>query len=293
MKKIFLFCFQFCFMFYAFAEPKKTDTYCLIDYDASICYWCASQTSVPEGNCKKGYAACTEKDQQISYGGSLNGYSCELEGFCLKECPTDTREFYDTQIGAIFLQKRTGCDCDNWETLTTYPIGCMPGFVFVTQRICIPCPDGTTSYSESRTPVGSVYAVCSAKEGYYLETQGGTTTVKQCPDNSTSPAGATSINECKCNAGYYADFSSSSPSCKKCPDNSSSSNGGTNISACKCNAGFYMSGTSCQKCPELNGVAGSSSAGATNISQCYMPSNTNLEDSTGYFKFSGSCSYIE
>lgn len=291
MKKIILFFSQFCFMFCSFAAPSKTDTYCLIDYATETCYWCSSQTSTPAGNCQKGYASCPNNGQSVSSGGTVDKYTCKSEGFCLTSCPTDNQEFRDTESGSIFLQKRTGCNCDSWETIASYPIGCIAGFVYVTQRICIACPEGTTSYSDSRIPVGSVYAVCTAKEGYYIETKDGKTTVKQCPANSTSQAGATSITDCKCNDGFYMD---SNNTCIKCENGSTGGSGAVGADSCKCNSGYYKSGITCQKCPDFgsdSSVSVTSPVGATDVSQCYIAKGTSIEDSTGFFRFSDNCNH--
>lgn len=328
MKKILLLIFgifvlNLKFSFTAYGESwsyVQGDKRCMISTN-NYCTWCGSSAEdfcKNPDNCSAGY-------NEMQINGILEGtdknYRCTSDGFSLICSTTETNELRDETYGYIYIQNRCGDDCLSW--CTSGIKGCIPGFYLIqasSQRRCYKCPDGSTSNSDSTTPVISVWDICVAKEGYYLETKNGTTTVKACPANATCPGGKETFS---CNKGFYKNNSQDGcTSCptgsttesvgsgsildctaiegyygnsgvfNKCPDNSTSPAGSTSINQCICNKGAYKSGTDCILCPSINGIAGTTNTtGATDVSQCYIAKGTSIEDSTGFFRFSNNCNH--
>ncbi len=65
----------------------------------------------------------------------------------------------------------------------------------------------------------------------------------------------------------------------------------------RCVRGYYGNPTSsnqnaCVRCPAINGIYGTTvAADTTSISGCYIPSGTELSDTTGKYEFSQNCYY--
>lgn len=65
-----------------------------------------------------------------------------------------------------------------------------------------------------------------------------------------------------------------------------------------CAAGYYQSGGSgsamtCTRCPSSGGVYGTNAAGTTDITSCYIPSNTQMNETSGKSVFTSNCYYTK
>jgi len=101
---------------------------------------------------------------------------------------------------------------------------------------------------------------------------GSSTPVWSCPENSTSPIGATSQSQCVCLPGYTGDAASGLP-CSPCPagvfcsggiigmcpGNASAPAMSNSSAECQCNPGFYGA-SSCATCPSNSYCPGGGSA---------------------------------
>lgn len=236
-----------------------------------------------------GDVVCNDVNQTVVYsGGTTNPASSVGTTWNVKACVEDPDApcpsgYYGTSGKNCYLCPENAT-CPGGKNST---FNCNKGFYKNnSQNGCTSCPTGTTTET---TGAGSIID-CTAMEGYYGRGGG----VKKCPDNSTSKAGSLSLWDCHCYQNFYADFLSSNPKCLSCENGYTDSSGATDISACKCKAGYYKSGTKCQQCPNFDSIntgKATSPAGATSVSQCYIAKDTSIEDTTGYFHFSGNCQY--
>jgi hypothetical protein len=91
---------------------------------------------------------------------------------------------------------------------------------------------------------------CQCQAGYYGTVpsgESGRLKCEQCPTNSFSSRGASTLLGCGCNAGYYgADVRD----CRTCPPNSFSTFGSRLLSECRCAVGTYKNGSGCVDCPD-------------------------------------------
>ncbi|EKX34460.1 hypothetical protein GUITHDRAFT_166216 [Guillardia theta CCMP2712] len=110
----------------------------------------------------------------------------------------------------------------------------------------------TTILSSERTLSSNTWKVISnallpsCPENTYVYGGG----CRQCPANSTSPAGSVSETACVCDRNYYMNLVDSEYVCIHCPDNMQSVQASTAITDCKCNPGYTgPDGVACTPCP--------------------------------------------
>jgi len=99
--------------------------------------------------------------------------------------------------------------------------------------------DQTTGLSECQCQAGYYGTVPSGKYGRL--------NCEQCPTNSFSSQGASSLLACGCNAGFYGEDVTD---CRTCPPKSFSNFGSRLLSECRCAVGTYKKGSTCADCPD-------------------------------------------
>ena len=137
---------------------------------------------------------------------------------------------------------------------------------------CQSCPAHTTTEASGSSAV----AACICVEGYTASNTGmvcvacvegmykdfeGALPCLECPPNSNSPQGSTSLSACVCNAGFTTDGTScvqcamgsyktgeGNEPCSSCPDHASSPLGATSLDACQCVAGYHGPFAACTAC---------------------------------------------
>ena len=143
-------------------------------------------------------------------------------------------------------------------------VGCKSNF-YVSEKLCLPCPVGSTSTVNSTK--------CDCTTNWYMSTDH--QHCFKCPPNSTSPPGSTF---CNCQPGYYFYMLDSQEArCKICPPNSYSGHGSLNCTSCpsgstsfagsemcKCQGGLFMEEGVCKGCR----VGFYSYSGAAECSRC-------------------------
>lgn len=120
------------------------------------CYWCLAGGNTAAGNCKRGYAGCTQLDEKyISVGTSVGGYRCESTGFCRTSCDDVSGEHWDTidaAEGVEALYKPSGCRCTEFTPDTRY-VRCAAGYYGTPDKYvytgCTRCPKYTNMAGES------------------------------------------------------------------------------------------------------------------------------------------------